>query len=92
MHPPAAHWRALDAGVPRAETQYELYAVVVHSGSMHGGHYVAYVRLPETSVWYYVSDTSVQRSSEADALRAQAYLLFYRQRRGGAPPPAVADL
>ena len=68
--------------MPASETRYELYAVVEHMGGMNGGHYVAYVRLPSAPpVWYLVSDASVQRSSEADALRAQAYLLFYRRRR-----------
>jgi len=77
--------------VPRAAAQYELYAVVEHSGTMTGGHYVAYVRLPTAPVWYYVSDSSVRASTESEVLRAQAYLLFYRrQQPAPSPPPEAA--
>ena len=71
--------------MPASQTVYDLYAVVEHQGAMTGGHYVAYVRLPTQPTWYYVSDAFVQRSTEADALRAQAYLLFYRRRSAAAP-------
>jgi len=78
--------------VPCAAAQYELYAVVEHSGTMTGGHYVAYVRLPTTPVWYYVSDSSVRASTESEVLRAQAYLLFYRRRQPVPPTEAAGDV
>lgn len=129
---------------------YSLFGIVEHSGTMHGGHYVAYVKVrqklekddprwtflpkgsraeldqideqrahleqdsdesseqssdvdnssssssdvegaagghsPEPRLpaplpgrWYYVSDSRVQSVTEAEALNAQAYLLFYER-------------
>jgi ubiquitin C-terminal hydrolase len=65
---------------------YDLYGVVEHSGGLGGGHYVAHVQVrPEgaekaPAEWHYASDTSVSRASEASALSAQAFLLFYERR------------
>lgn len=54
---------------------------MVHSGSMGGGHYVAYVRTsPTGSEWYHISDTSVGSVSQEEALSQQAYILFYERR------------
>lgn len=61
---------------------YELYAVVSHSGSMRGGHYVSYVsRVGEDGEkkWFYISDDSVSETSESRVLDAEAYLLFYHR-------------
>jgi ubiquitin carboxyl-terminal hydrolase 4/11 len=78
------------SGVPPATTEYDLYAVVEHMGSLNGGHYVAHVRLPESATWFTISDSTVSRTDAAAALRAQAYLLFYRRRSDStSPAPAV---
>ena len=70
---------------------YSLYAVTVHSGSLGGGHYTAYVKLPVPAKstasqtrrpryqWYYASDSSVAPVDESRVLGAQAYMLFYRR-------------
>ncbi|XP_068087319.1 ubiquitin carboxyl-terminal hydrolase 45 isoform X2 [Hyperolius riggenbachi] len=72
---------------------YSLYGIVEHSGSMKGGHYVAYVKIrlpskgpamkvgaaPSSSQWVYISDTHVQMVAESRVLNAQAYLLFYEK-------------
>ena len=55
--------------------RYRLYGVVEHQGSFSGGHYVAFVRLGNE--WYRMSDSTVTQVPEADALGAQAFLLFY---------------
>jgi hypothetical protein len=60
---------------PVKNTQYKLYAIGVHSGSMSGGHYVAYVL--REGVWHYCSDSHVSIITEQEARRAQAYVLFY---------------
>lgn len=60
---------------PVKNTEYKLYAIGVHSGSMAGGHYVAYVL--REGVWHYCSDSHVSIVSEQEARRAQAYVLFY---------------
>eukprot|EP01138_Halocafeteria_seosinensis_P004389 gb/GECG01004490.1/.p1 GENE.gb/GECG01004490.1/~~gb/GECG01004490.1/.p1 ORF type:complete len:855 (+),score=107.85 gb/GECG01004490.1/:1-2565(+) len=59
--------------------KYELQGLVVHSGGMKGGHYVAYIRTENQ--WYYLSDTTVRRVTQQDALKAQPYLLFYQRVR-----------
>jgi len=62
---------------------YELFGLVVHSGSMAGGHYVAYVRkrpIRGTPAWYYFSDSVHKRlSSFQEVKKQQAYILFYQQ-------------
>ncbi|KAI8844558.1 hypothetical protein BJ741DRAFT_588737 [Chytriomyces cf. hyalinus JEL632] len=83
----APQWRNVNNGL------YRLYGVVVHAGSLFGGHYVAYVRvkvpddveLPEsfTSVvkgrefWIYASDSVVKLTTLEEVLKQQAYILFY---------------
>ena len=68
---------------------YFLYGVVVHSGGMNGGHYIAYVRKAEsnraTSMedlkrgWHYFSDSQVHKVSVEEVAKAQAYILFYQR-------------
>jgi len=68
---------------------YSLYGVVEHSGTLHGGHYVAYVKVrshtgrrPAESPlgkWYYISDSRVCDIEESKVLKSQAYLLFYER-------------
>jgi ubiquitin C-terminal hydrolase len=60
---------------------YSLYAIVVHSGSMGGGHYIAYMKheINGKDRWFYASDSYVKEVDQKDALRAQAYMLFYRR-------------
>eukprot|EP01018_Ginkgo_biloba_P037597 Gb_05130 [translate_table: standard] len=72
---------------------YHLIGVVEHSGTMRGGHYVAYVRcprdedcqnamkdgLPDESPWHYISDSHVRRVSFSEVLQSEAYLLFYEK-------------
>jgi hypothetical protein len=54
---------------------YRLQGVVEHSGGLHGGHYVAFVR--RGTEWHYASDRTVRPATLAQALSAEAYLLFY---------------
>ncbi|KAK7331480.1 hypothetical protein VNO77_25705 [Canavalia gladiata] len=67
---------------------YHLVGVVEHSGSMRGGHYVAYVRGGQRSrgkgdkgnegfTWYQASDAYVREVSLDEVLRCEAYILFY---------------
>lgn len=68
---------------------YSLYGVVEHSGTLHGGHYIAYVKVrqkteesvgvPPPGKWYYISDSRVMEASESSVLSSQAYLLFYER-------------
>ncbi|CAH9129801.1 unnamed protein product [Cuscuta epithymum] len=62
--------------------KYRLLGVVEHSGTMRGGHYIAYVRGIKNggnSAWYYVSDAHVREVSLEEVLRSEAYILFYEE-------------
>jgi len=64
----------------RSEVNYELSAVLVHSGnSAYGGHYYSYVRAPgnESKRWYCMNDSSVSTVNIAKVLRTQAYIVMY---------------
>ncbi|CDY10052.1 BnaC08g43990D [Brassica napus] len=69
---------------------YRLAGLVEHSGTMRGGHYVAYVRggggkkvkesdSSSSSVWYNVSDAHVRQVSLDKVLHSEAYILFYER-------------
>ncbi|KAJ3210217.1 hypothetical protein HDU67_005563 [Dinochytrium kinnereticum] len=45
----AEGWMALSTG-DRSRTRFRLYGLVVHIGSIFGGHYVAYIRVPASSL------------------------------------------
>ena len=61
---------------------YALYGVVVHSGTMENGHYMAYIRDgnhgDETTKWYCVNDSNVSAVSIETVLSKQGYILFYK--------------
>lgn len=79
--------------IDREKYKYCLVGIVVHSGSMKGGHYVAYIRGgkknlrnddgggqgEEDYTWYYASDEYVHEVSWREVLSSQAYILFYEQ-------------
>jgi hypothetical protein len=52
------------------EYVYELYAVLIHSGSTMGGHYYAYIKSLSTNKWYNFNDSTVTEISEADVKKA----------------------
>lgn len=45
---------------------YELFAIMIHSGSASGGHYYAYIKDFDTSVWYCFNDQSVTTITQED--------------------------
>jgi ubiquitin carboxyl-terminal hydrolase 22/27/51 len=59
------------------DTQYELFALTVHIGSLDSGHYVAYTK--RNGKWYLFNDEDYEIVKESDALNQEAYLLFYRK-------------
>ncbi len=62
----------------KGEYKYELYAVLVHGGSLDGGHYFAYVKWSDN--WYDISDQSVSKADyERNVKNACASVLFYKR-------------
>eukprot|EP01083_Nonionella_stella_P053761 142097_1 len=62
---------------------YQLYGISVHHGSMGGGHYIAYTHKNRNKGpkdgWYYFSDSSCRSVNYQDAMKAEAYVLFYQK-------------
>ncbi|KAK8960348.1 Ubiquitin carboxyl-terminal hydrolase 2 [Platanthera guangdongensis] len=79
----------MDPRCIKDRTSYHLIGVVEHSGSMGGGHYVAYVRgngsrtstgsSSTGATWFYASDAYVREVSLAEVLQSEAYILFYEK-------------
>lgn len=69
--------------VAASKHRYLLTGVCVHGGSLHGGHYTAYVREGVHSDfrggWFYCSDSRVQRVTEKEVLESEAFMLFYER-------------
>lgn len=77
------------------EYVYELFSILIHSGSAHGGHYYAYIKNFEDSRWYNFNDSTVteidekeiekvfggvyDNSSWSSSYSDSAYLLMYRK-------------
>ncbi|MBN3320880.1 UBP18 hydrolase, partial [Atractosteus spatula] len=66
---------------------YELFAVIVHSGTAVFGHYTAYIKSPGEQTWYHADDSFISTASWADVQSTygsssgskSAYMLLYRK-------------
>jgi len=56
---------------------YELYGLVVHSGTISGGHYIAYAKFEDQ--WFVFNDTDFRITREENVLRTEPYILFYKK-------------
>ncbi|KAJ0788641.1 putative ubiquitinyl hydrolase 1 [Helianthus annuus] len=59
-------------------SEFELFAVVTHSGKLDAGHYSTYLRL--SNQWYKCDDAWVTQVSENIVRAAQGYMMFYVQK------------
>ncbi|XP_068652728.1 ubiquitin C-terminal hydrolase 22 isoform X2 [Aristolochia californica] len=59
-------------------TEFELFAVVTHSGKLEAGHYVTYLRL--RNQWYKCDDAWITHVSEKVVRALQAYMMYYIQK------------
>ncbi|KAH7574364.1 hypothetical protein JRO89_XS03G0286900 [Xanthoceras sorbifolium] len=59
-------------------SEFELFAVVTHTGKLDAGHYVTYLRL--SNQWYKCDDAWVTRVNENIVRAAQGYMMFYVQK------------
>lgn len=76
---------------PLNEHFYELFSIMIHSGSALGGHYYAYIKCFDTNLWYQFNDSQVKEIEKAEIEKmyggiigngmfgANAYLLMYRE-------------
>lgn len=55
---------------------YELFAAVVHIGSVHTGHYIVMTK-SGTGQWFKFDDSIVTMITQEDVINSNAYLLFY---------------
>jgi len=72
----------LDKTFEQVTYNYRLYAVVVHSGNLNGGHYVSYVKhiINGEEMWFYYSDTHYKPCKIENVLNSQPYILFYEMK------------
>ena len=47
---------------------YELFGVLVHAGSINGGHYYAYLRPTKEKEWFSFNDSIVKRATKKEAI------------------------
>lgn len=59
-------------------SEYELFAVVTHTGKLDAGHYVSYLRL--SNQWYKCDDAWVSQVSERVVRASQGYMMYYVQK------------
>ncbi|XP_063934211.1 ubiquitin carboxyl-terminal hydrolase 22-like isoform X2 [Zophobas morio] len=57
------------------KSQYTLFSVVNHHGSLHSGHYVSYVK--HNNQWFLCDDGAVTTATLEQVLNSEGYLLFY---------------
>ena len=88
-----AEFMSDDAPYEDTAPEYELFGVLVHQdfyASAHSGHYVAYVKLRDDS-WVLCNDSRVSPSSEKEAMKQKAYILFYERVHARGAPPVRPD-
>jgi ubiquitin carboxyl-terminal hydrolase 2/21 len=61
---------------------YDLFAVCEHSGRLNFGHYTATCLDSSSHQWYAFNDNHVSRANPEEIGKDEAYVLFYKQRRG----------
>lgn len=59
-------------------SEFEIFAMVAHSGMLESGHYVTYVRLK--NLWYKCDDSWVTEVDEKTVRASQCYMVFYVQK------------
>ena len=68
---------------PRNHT-YDLFGVIQHTGSLHGGHYIAHTKNFINNKWYEFNDSSVlyipEDKIEQELISRDSYILFYKKK------------
>lgn len=66
----------LDDSAMAKDITYELIGVVSHKGTVNEGHYISTLKVNEDK-WFRFNDSMVSEISQEQALKDEAYLLFY---------------
>ncbi|XP_047980267.1 ubiquitin C-terminal hydrolase 22 isoform X1 [Salvia hispanica] len=61
-----------------SSTEFEVFAVVTHTGMLESGHYATYLRL--RNQWYKCDDAWITEVDEEVVRTSQCYLMFYVQK------------
>ncbi|MQL93132.1 hypothetical protein Taro_025763 [Colocasia esculenta] len=59
-------------------SEFEVFAIVAHSGKLESGHYVTYLRLRDQ--WYKCDDAWITQVSEGVVRASQGYMIYYMQK------------
>ena len=70
----------------RGEWVYELFAVLIHSGVINGGHYYAYIKDLSTQRWFNFNDSTVTAIDEKTVQEAWGRQLSYTSSYSSAMP------
>lgn len=62
---------------PTRYTNFDLYGVSNHYGTMDGGHYTGFCKSSITKTWYKFDDHEVYELSRESVRSSAAYILFY---------------
>lgn len=68
------------------QNAYDLYSVILHSGSVEAGHYTTLVKVNQNddSIWVHLDDPNVnimKEDIESQQVMQNAYMLFYKRRK-----------
>ena len=74
----------LGENCPETKSQYELFGISQHFGSLNYGHYTAIAKHEPTGKWYLADDGSITLYDSlndwyTDKVKESAYVLFYRR-------------
>lgn len=61
-----------------SNSEFEIFAVITHSGMLDSGHYVTYLRLKNQ--WYRCDDSWITEVDEETVRASQCYMLYYVQK------------
>ncbi|KAG1363724.1 ubiquitin C-terminal hydrolase 22 [Cocos nucifera] len=61
-------------------SEFEVFAVITHSGRLESGHYVTYLRLRDQ--WYRCDDAWITQVTEGVVRASQVYMMYYLQKHG----------
>ena len=69
-----------DPSVSHSAATYQCYGISNHSGTLHGGHYIAACRHPyNQDAWHMYNDRSVSGMTSDRVITPEAYLLFFQK-------------